>query len=75
MSSSLHIHAIIVALSELIFGNFGDRANREMELAANQKRQLKIERFKRMIFHHLQKRGHHCDIALLSADGRTRYVI
>lgn len=39
------------------------------------KRELKIEQFKRMIFHNFQKRGKYCDVALLSLDGRMRYFV
>lgn len=38
------------------------------------KREIKIEQFKRLIFHNFQKRDHHCDITVTSADGATRYV-
>lgn len=48
------------------------KSNRRSPLG---KREIKVEQFKRMIFHNFQKREKYCDLTVLSADGATRYVV
>lgn len=43
--------------------------------AKKKKREIKIEQFKRIIFHNFQKHDQYCDITVKSADGATKYVI